>query len=165
MTVQDRWTRGGKGAADVVSSRSPVRTGVGPRQQFCALPYREGDTLQILLITSRESRRWVAPKGWPMPGRTHYRTAQREALEEAGVRGDIAKTPLGTYGYYKRLKNGTFVPVRVEVYPMRVKEERKSWPEKKQRERRWFTPEEAAAAVVEPELRALILAFAAMERR
>ncbi len=165
LTVQDRSLNEKLEASDKPRRGKRLRAVSGPRIQYAALPFqRAEDGVQILLITSRETRRWVLPKGWPMPGRTPAGAAQREAFEEAGLRGEMAKSAFGAYAYYKRLKTGVFVPVRVEVFPMRVREERKTWPEKKQRERRWFAPDAAAAAVAEPELRALILAFAALER-
>ena len=56
----------------------------------------------VLLITSRETRRWVLPKGWPRPGTPPHRQAAREALEEAGVIGRVGRTPIGYYQYAKR---------------------------------------------------------------
>ena len=84
------------------------------RRQVAALPYRfdmRGD-LEVLLITSRETRRWVLPKGWPMPGRKPHRAAEQEAYEEAGLKGRISKVALGTYEYVKRLENGLRYPAR-----------------------------------------------------
>ena len=133
--------------------------GMAPGLQFAALPWRQAQGLQILLLTSRESRRWVIPKGWPMKGRKPHLAAAREALEEAGVTGRIARKPLGSYGYVKRLKNGAPLECRVEVFPLKVERQRKSWPERHERALRWFPAAEAAEAVDEPELRKLIAAF------
>ncbi len=74
--------------------------------QYAALPYRVRDGLELLLITSRETGRWVIPKGWPMKGKTAHAAAAREALEEAGLKGKIGKQSLGDYSYGKRLSNG-----------------------------------------------------------
>jgi 8-oxo-dGTP pyrophosphatase MutT (NUDIX family) len=134
--------------------------GMAPGLQFAALPWRQGDGLEVLLVTSRESRRWVIPKGWPMKGRKPHLTAAREALEEAGVSGRIGKQPLGSYGYIKRLKNGAPLECRVEVFPLKVERQRKHWPEQHERAARWFAVGEAASAVDEPELQNLIEAFA-----
>ena len=131
-----------------------------PRNQYAALPWRNSGTLKILLISSRESRRWVLPKGWPMKGREPHAAAAREALEEAGIKGKIGKSPLGAYHYYKRRKNGANLRCEVTVFPMQVSEERKNWLEKRERVRRWFDLTEAADAVEEDELRQIILAFA-----
>lgn len=128
--------------------------------QYAALPYRLTNQLEILLVTSRETRRWVIPKGWPMKGKKPHAAAAREALEEAGVTGRIGKSALGVYPYVKRLKNGAPAPCDVRVFPLEVLQERERWPEMGQRERRWFTVEGAAAAVDEPELAELILDFA-----
>ncbi|KLK91506.1 DNA mismatch repair protein MutT [Microvirga vignae] len=99
---------------------------------------------------------WVIPKGWPMKGRKPHASAAREALEEAGLVGEVGKVPIGTYRYGKRLKSGEVVPCQVEVFPLEVKSQRKRWPEKGQRSLRWFDPAAAAAAVEEPELKGIL---------
>ena len=133
-----------------------------PRRQVAALPFREGpdERLQILLVTSRETRRWVIPKGWLVKGLKPAAAAAREAREEAGLVGRIAKRPIGAYRYEKRLKNGAAALCEVEVFPLEVLRQRKNFREKDQREPRWVEPAVAAALVDEPELSALILAFA-----
>ena len=129
-------------------------------KQYAALPFRAGPSgVEILLITSRETRRWVIPKGWPMKDKAPHEAAAQEAHEEAGLEGDVADRPIGAYRYGKRLKTGQERPVDVWVFPMRVSAENNDWPEKDERERRWFAPADAAAAVVEPELKVLIMAF------
>jgi 8-oxo-dGTP pyrophosphatase MutT (NUDIX family) len=143
------------------ASKSTMVLGKAPGLQFAALPWRKaGDGLEVLLVTSRESRRWVIPKGWPMKGRKAHLAAAREALEEAGVTGRIARKSAGSYGYIKRLKNGAPLECRVHVFPLKVERQRKRWPEQHQRETRWFTVRDAADAVNEPELRALIAGLA-----
>lgn len=135
--------------------------GGGKRRQVAALPWRgEGDALRILLVSSRETRRWVIPKGWPMKGKTDFAAAAQEAYEEAGLEGVIVEQPIGDYAYLKRLKGGAARMVKVDVYPLRVTGERKAWPEKGQRALAWMTPVEAALAVQEPDLRDLIARFA-----
>ncbi|WP_375455820.1 NUDIX hydrolase [uncultured Methylobacterium sp.] len=131
-----------------------------PRSQVGALPFRRDPdgTYAVLLVTSRESRRWVIPKGWPMKGRKPFEAAAREAYEEAGVLGHVGKRPLGFYLYEKRLKNRDSVLCQVKVFPLEVRKQRKTWPEQHQREQRWFTPSEAAEAVTEPGLSAIIRA-------
>jgi 8-oxo-dGTP pyrophosphatase MutT (NUDIX family) len=128
--------------------------------QYAALPYRRGEQLEVLLVTSRETGRWVIPKGWPMKAKLPYATAEREALEEAGVTGRIARQSIGDYPYAKRLAGGASLDCLVQVYPLEVLRQRAEWPEKAERTSRWFSLEEAAAAVQEPELAALIMAFA-----
>jgi len=130
-----------------------------PGLQYAALPYRLGETMEILLVTSRETQRWIIPKGWPIKGKKPYAAAAREALEEAGISGKVGKSPIGAYHYPKRLKNGAVLDCTVEVFEMEVLKQRKRWPEQHQRTARWFTIEEAAAAVEEPELQALIEDF------
>jgi len=138
--------------------------------QYAALPYRlSGDTLEILLITSRRTRRWIIPKGWPMEGHQPSMCAALEALEEAGVSGEIEKNAFGHYQYIKQFRLGINVPCKVDIFALKVEHEQNVWPEKDDRERRWCSVAEAAAAVGEPQLRHVILKFgaqiAAAERR
>ncbi len=130
------------------------------RRQIGALPFRSlpDGAYDVLLVTSRESRRWVIPKGWPMKGRKPYEAAQQEAYEEAGLIGHIGKRPLGFYLYEKRLKNRDSVLCQVKVFPLEVRKQLNRWPEQHQRELRWFAPAEAAEAVSEPGLSAIIRA-------
>ncbi len=138
-----------------------------PRIQYGALPFRiaEGG-LQVLLATSRETKRWIIPKGWPMKGKSPHRTAEREAFEEAGLKGKIQHRPIGSYRYEKKMKDGAFVECEVAVFPLKVSAQRRRWPEYEQRETRWFAPADAAASVQEPELASLIARLeAALEAR
>jgi 8-oxo-dGTP pyrophosphatase MutT (NUDIX family) len=132
----------------------------GAALQYAALPYRMGDGLEILLITSRDTGRWVLPKGWPMKGKTPPATAAREAFEEAGVKGKIGGSAIGRYSYGKRLSNGVVLACTVEVYPLAVERQLKRWPERGQRTHGWFSPSDAADLVEEAELASLIAAFA-----
>ena len=128
--------------------------------QFGALAYRvtEERELLILLVTSRETRRWVIPRGNPVLGLSAGASAAQEAHEEAGVEGEITGEALGAYRYDKRRRDGS-VPAEVRVFPLRVGRELDDWPEQHERERRWFTRAAAAAAVDEPDLAALISSF------
>ncbi len=130
-------------------------------EQFAALPWRRrpGGRIEVLVITSRETRRWVLPKGWPMKDRTPSEAAAQEAYEEAGVLGEAEAEPIGDYGYGKRLPGGVVQDVRVSVFAMEVFVEQMAWPEKHQREKLWTTQEEAADLVDEPELQDLIRVF------
>lgn len=146
----------------------PVATGgpSGRRVQYAALPYRvrrDGE-VQIRLITSRETRRWVVPKGWPIKGLTPPKTAAREAYEEAGLIGVVSREPMGSYTYEKRLGSRS-VLCDVLLFPLKVKRLLQKWPERFQRYGFWFSVETAAAAVQEEDLAALILAFGAVMAR
>jgi len=134
------------------------------RRQYAALPWRIGTdgALEILLITSRETRRWIIPKGWPMKGKKAYQAAAQEAFEEAGVQGDIATEPLGAFRYLKTLGPKQQQVCSVNVFALEVTRELGLWPEQHQRSRRWMPAREAARSVDEPELRALIEAFEAL---
>lgn len=131
-----------------------------PRTQYAALPWRiASGRVEVMLVTSRDTRRWVIPKGWPMKGRKPHIVAAIEAVQEAGLLGKMDKMKLGDFGYEKRLKSGATVDCRVEVFSLRVQRQRKKWPEKSQRATRWFEYAVAADLVEEPELRDLIRAF------
>jgi ADP-ribose pyrophosphatase YjhB (NUDIX family) len=140
------------------SSREPDRE---PRTQFAALPWRRGagGEVEVLLITSRETHRWVIPKGWPIKGSKSMKSAAQEAFEEAGVVGKIAKRPMGSYAYDKRLKNGRLQHVRVAVFALQVDSEAEAYPEAGQREKLWLPLTEAARRVDEPELMVLLATF------
>lgn len=130
-------------------------------RQVAAICFRKRKgRVEILLITSRQTRRWVTPKGWPMPPLKDYNAARREAYEEAGVEGRMRRKKLGGFAYAK-LRTADSLGIRVDVYLLEVKRERASWPEMGERKRRWFDVEEAAHRVHEPELRKLIRALAA----
>jgi 8-oxo-dGTP pyrophosphatase MutT (NUDIX family) len=130
-------------------------------EQYAALPWRRKAVggVEVLLITSRETRRWVLPKGWPMKDRTPAQAAAQEAYEEAGVVGEADDRAIGDYGYGKRLRDGVVQDVRVTVFSLEVFVEQMTWPEREQRQKLWTTQAEAAELVDEPELKALIRAF------
>lgn len=128
--------------------------------QYAALPYRIArGRVEIMLITSRETRRWVAPKGWPMMGLKPHDAAAVEAAEEAGLIGEIDDRPIGSYNYLKRLKGGRTIAVQVSVFPFRVQAQVDSWKEQGQREFAWFRYQKAASLVAEPSFRRLIRQF------
>lgn len=132
--------------------------GKDDQKQIAALPFRMGaeGRPEVLLVTSRETGRWIVPKGWPMKNLKPHEAAAQEAYEEAGVRGAISKQAIGRYVYWKR-KSNHFILCHVDVFPLRVTEQLATWREKGQRETRWFTPEDAAYHILEPDLAALIL--------
>lgn len=131
------------------------------RHQVAALCWRpgQGGEIEILLVTSRDTGRWVTPKGGRMPGLTDAQAAAQEALEEAGVEGEVQEAPIGAFRYLKRLKRRAPRPTQVSVFALRVTRELADWKEAAQRTRRWFTAVDAAAAVDEAELGAAILEF------
>ena len=139
-----------------------ARTDEGFGLQYAVLPWREGQgDRELLLVTSRETGRWVLPKGWPMKKRPPWEAAAREGFEEAGVEGEVGREPIGAYTYLKAFTDSLAFRCEVQVFPLKVARELADWPERAERTRRWFTPEDAAAAVDEAELQALIRAWAA----
>ena len=139
----------------------PAGAADAPARQFAALPWRRSPdgTVKVLLITSRETRRWLIPKGWPMTGRTPEQAAAQEAYEEAGVVGEASAPSIGAYRYGKRMRDGTVQDVEVQVFPLEVLVERLAFPEQGQRDKRWIAPAEAADLVDEPALQAIIRRF------
>jgi ADP-ribose pyrophosphatase YjhB (NUDIX family) len=140
----------------------PDRSSRAPRVQYAALPFRRTSDggIEVLLVTSRGTRRWIIPKGWPVSGLTPSGSAAREAFEEAGVIGPIGETAVGTFRYQKQLNSGAFVTCEATIFPLEVQEQRRRFPEASQREQRWFSPQAAAEAVAEEELGRAIRAFA-----
>lgn len=132
----------------------------GARLQYGALCWRQGTVgVEVLLITSRDTGRWVIPKGWPMTGLAPEAAAAQEAWEEAGAEGVMNPLCVGRFGYQKCLSVTASVPCAVVVYPMRVAGLAKTYPEMKERRRQWFPLAEAATLVAEPELSAIIAQF------
>ena len=130
-------------------------------KQCAALPFSwdEGE-LRILLVTSRETHRWVLPKGWREKRLAPHALAAKEAFEEAGVVGEVERRPIGRYDYLKRGPRDRVTPCSVRVFPLRVERLLDDWPERRQRQRRWFSPAEAAMAVEEGGLVTLLLGLA-----
>ena len=126
-------------------------------KQYAALPWRySGARREVLLISSRDTGRWVIPKGWPIKGLSPAETAAREAYEEAGLGGQVSKKPIGAFEYGKRLDNGAVQATKVEVFALEQMVQHKDWPEQGQRKLQWFSIPEAAEAVQEPELKDII---------
>lgn len=144
-------------------SKLPTKRGRG--RQCAALPFmqNEGET-RVLLVTSRETHRWILPKGWAEKGLSSPDLAAKESFEEAGVRGEVAPRRIGAYTYLKRLANGQELECKVEVFGLQVTEVLEDWPERGERERRWFTLAQAALAIEEAELAILLLRLAVAPR-
>jgi 8-oxo-dGTP pyrophosphatase MutT (NUDIX family) len=132
--------------------------------QYAALPWRlSGRQVQVLLITSRGSGRWVIPKGWPMPGLKPHDAAAKEAAEEAGLVGHVEDAPIGAYHYAKQLRPGRAVDVQVTVFPFHVTYQADDWKEHGQRQLEWVAYKQAARRVAEPALKRLIADFGAAQ--
>ena len=130
------------------------------RSQFGALCYRITDgKVQILLITSRRTKRWILPKGWPENNMTPGESAANEALEEAGVTGKLKERPLGVYCYEKRGEDGEDYPCIVTIYALKVKNILENYSEQSERQRQWFSRKVAAKKVLEPDLAQLLKSF------
>lgn len=129
------------------------------RIQFAALCYRQhAGEVEVCLVTSRGTGRWILPKGWPMHKQTPAEAAATEAWEEAGLTGQSYDHCLGVYSYIKPLTKREKSVVAL-VYPVRVDRVHTKWPEKGERKRRWVSLEAAAGMVNEPELAAILRGF------
>ena len=115
--------------------------------------------VEVLLVSSLTTKRWIVPKGWPMPGKSLAEAALQEAWEEAGVRGSVDVLATGQFSYSKSVKGGIPVDCTCSVFRVDVDALADDWPERGRRERRWFTPAEAAEAVTEPELAEILRAL------
>jgi 8-oxo-dGTP pyrophosphatase MutT (NUDIX family) len=133
------------------------------RVQYGALPYRftPEAALEILLVTTRRTRRWIIPKGWPIKSLRPPKAAAREAFEEAGVTGRVGVKPVGTFTYEKALDDaGVEATCEVKVYPLLVRRQLDVFPESQQRMLQWVDPAKAIMLIKEPGLKKLVTAFA-----
>ncbi|RUM22195.1 NUDIX domain-containing protein [Rhizobium vallis] len=130
----------------------------GSIQQYGALCFRRtaDDGVEVLLVTTRETGRWTIPKGWSIKGLAPHEVAEREAWEEAGVKGRAKKRVFGHFAYIKSLEDGREKPAFVEVHLLDVRGTKKRFPECEERKLAWMSPAEAASAVNEPELKSLL---------
>jgi 8-oxo-dGTP pyrophosphatase MutT (NUDIX family) len=130
------------------------------RLQVAALPWRDSENgVEIMLITSRDTGRWVLPKGWPEAREPLCEAAAREAREEAGLRGRVSHIEIGRYFYAKVLASGEEAPCEVLVFPLHVEKVAERWKEKHARTRKWVSCEEAVQMVNEPDLCQIIAYF------
>ncbi|MGE0282928.1 MAG: NUDIX hydrolase [Rhizobiaceae bacterium] len=128
--------------------------------QVAALPWRVGHRgVEVMLVSSRDTGRWVLPKGGVKKDEKLWRGAEREAEEEAGIRGKVSRREAGRYFYAKVQWIGQAVPCEVIVYPLEVMTMSDTWKEIGDRTRRWMSCVDAAASVEEPELTDLIRTF------
>ena len=148
-------------ASQLIATEKRILTSSGRLQQVAALVHR-GDmgALKVLVITSRGTGRWIIPKGWPQVGRTLAETALCEAYEEAGIRGEVSPTPIGTFCYCKT----DLPPERINqfiaaVFTVQFTRQEKDWPERAQRICEWVSPQEAACRVEETELKQILNQF------
>ena len=149
---------------DAIIPQKPKKRRTRPvvRVQYGALPYRFTPmaALEVLVVTTRQSRRWIVPKGWPIKRLTPSKSAAREAFEEAGVRGKIGARAIGNFRYKKTGQNGADPDCEVKIFPLLVRRQSATWPEHGQRVVQWVDPEKAISLIREPELKAIVAKFA-----
>ena len=137
----------------------PAQTSNDIGYQVAALPLRrnaKSGKLEVLMVTTRGTGRWVIPKGWPMKGKTSSQAAELEAFEEAGLKGAISSDQLSSFHYLK-INDSSARWIKVDVFPMIAEKLKKRWKERAERKRRWFSLKSAAKRVHEPELAEILL--------
>lgn len=121
-------------------------------RQVGALPYKFVDgQMMFLLVTSRRSGRWIYPKGSQIKGLQNWESAAQEALEEAGIEGEVERQPIGSFRAVKRVGQRRRV-VEIDLFPLRVTTQHDRWQEMKQRRRVWMTLAEATTRLADPVL-------------
>lgn len=121
-----------------------MATAPDPIPQAAAIALWRG---RVCLITSRGGKRWIVPKGCLEPGKTTGQIVLQEAWEEAGLVGSLYPEPVGSYLYQKWGRS-----YYVTVFVMQVTEVHEDWPERVERQRRWFDPVKALDRLDEPGL-------------
>jgi 8-oxo-dGTP pyrophosphatase MutT (NUDIX family) len=130
-----------------------------PRDQAAALGYVEGGRgLRYVLVTSRRTQRWIFPKGAVDAGESAAAAAARELEEEAGALGEARGRPLGQYTSLK-LVGDVFVPLKVVLYPVRVRRLLDTWPERGERTRHLAPAGEVCNLLADPGMAELLVAF------
>ncbi|WP_426232209.1 NUDIX hydrolase [Pararhizobium sp. DWP3-4] len=145
----------------IIEHNTDVEVVLQKIQQYGALCFRATSAgPEVLLITTRRTKRWMIPKGWPISGLKPRRVAKLEAWEEAGVIGRVKKKCFGSFIYAKVLNDGSEVRPNVGVFLIKVRRMRKRFPEMAEREAVWLAPAAAAGRVTESDLKKLLLKFA-----
>jgi 8-oxo-dGTP pyrophosphatase MutT (NUDIX family) len=151
------------------AKQAPLRIGAASkretRTQFGALCFRRAKGKgkkaghEILLVSSRDTGRWIIPKGWPVDGETPAAAAALEAWEEAGVRGRVHDVCVGHYSYLKWIDEELSLPCIVGVFPIEVLRLDDAYPEMEERRRKWHAPGKAAEKIDEPDLSEIVRSF------
>jgi len=137
----------------------PASAPVAERQSG-VIPYAivEGQPV-FLLVTSRQRGLWIFPKGRIPEDMEPWESARREAHEEAGVEGEIATRPVGSYRAWKTRGVRRFV-IEVDMYPLRVEHQHDAWRETGERHRHWVTLAEATRLITDKQIVELVRSFA-----
>ncbi len=145
----------------MMGAAAPRGTFGATLQQFGALPWRRNRSgeIEVLLVTTRSTGRWILPRGWPVKAKTPAETAAREAFEEAGVIGSVDPRPIGEYSYVKTLADGSENDCLVTLFSLQVRGTLVQWPEMDQRQRRWHGLDQACAAASDRQLAGLLAAL------
>jgi len=134
-------------------------------RQIAALPVRlhADGSMEVYLVTSRGSGRWIIPKGNPIRGLAPQDVAAREAREEAGLVGPVLPRLLGQFEF-QRVRGVVGETCLIDVYPMHVDRQLRNFPERRERTVRLCNLDTALAIVSSPALAELIDSYAAEMR-
>lgn len=150
------------GGASTRKARIPRKARGRLRTQYAALPVRHVDGRpEVMLITSRDTGRWIVPKGWPEKGMAPCDVARMEAYEEAGLQGSVAEAPVTRYRYRKTLSNDRSISVEVDVFLLAVERELDRWPEMAERRRAWYPAAQAAMMISDSGMKSVLLSLGA----
>ena len=112
--------------------------------QVAAVCYRRrGQAIEFLLVNTNGGNKWTFPKGTPEPAMSQSQTAEQEAWEEAGVRGQIEPRHFHLYLHSKGVfwKSPGVREFVVKAFLMEV--ERTEPTHEPERNPTWFSPEDA----------------------
>jgi 8-oxo-dGTP pyrophosphatase MutT (NUDIX family) len=113
------------------------------QRKAAVIPYRiRKERVEVALVRTSNGKGWIVPKGSVDDDERPREAALREAEEEAGLLGVLARKPLGRY-----LHSNGDSRYQVDVYLMRVTEVLEHWLEDKLRQRRWMRIPDAAACL------------------
>lgn len=113
-------------------------------EQVAAVCYRVRREIEFLLVRTRGGARWTFPKGSAEPGLTPAQAAAMEAFEEAGVHGRIEQASFARYVFRKCGKSeSSFSGRELTVHAYLCQVVRLARPKEPDRDRTWFSAEEA----------------------
>lgn len=129
--------------------------------QSAVIPFKiTNDEIEVLLVTSRKKKRWIFPKGIIEEGLSPQESAAKEALEEAGILGEVYNVSIGKYNYKKW--GGK---CKVLVYAMKVSTILGRWVEESMRDRKWMTIEEASELLKEKKIKKILKSLPAFVKQ
>ena len=120
-------------------------------KQSAVIPFRILDNrFEVLIVKTRKNKNWIFPKGIIEIGFSAKSSAEKEALEEAGVKGNLLPKRIGKYSYKKWGGKCS-----VKVYGLEVDSIFDNY-EEDFRDRKWVDIEKTANYILNEELLEII---------